>query len=65
MKVRIGIAACLLAVISAFEMPPVEIVEDSRKPGTPYLHPPAKVLLGKVLLETDSAGCSDSNCSLS
>ena len=64
MKVRIA-AACMLAMVIAFEMPPVEIVEESRKPGMPYLHPPAKVLLGKVLLETDSAGCSDSNCSQS
>ena len=37
----------LMAVARAFDFPSVQIVEETRKPGMPFLHPPAKVLLGK------------------
>jgi len=51
----------LMAVARAFDFPSVQIVEETRKPGMPYLHPPAKVLLGKPSnLITPLKGCSDS-----
>jgi len=63
MKTRIAAAlAGLIAVTSALDFPSIQVVEETRKPGTPYLHPPAKVLLGKLALKSDreAIGCSDS-----